>query len=100
MATATARRPRDPCRDIGSAPSAIAADEMGLAKVTVPVLVVSGAEDRLFLPPTPRRQAGAFSGSRDVTAVELPRTGHAVTLGRSAPGFTRVVARWLGHRGF
>ena len=38
--------------------------------------------------------------SSDVSLIQLPNTGHALTLERSAPTFTADISRWLAARGF
>jgi hypothetical protein len=40
-----------------------------------------------------------FTGSSDVKSVLLPDTGHALTLGHSAPQFRDQMAQWLGAHG-
>lgn len=97
---ATELRTRDPCGDTGSVLQAEAADYANLSHVSVPVLLMEGANDALFPPPSQQQQAGLFTGSRDVTQITLPDTGHAIALGRTAPQFRSAVADWLLKRGF
>ncbi len=95
------RHNRDPCGDLLSALQALAVDQLGTRLgITSPVLVISGADDALFTPPTNRLQAAtAYPRSPDVQLVELPRTGHAVTLGRSHEAFRAAMDRWLAKHG-
>jgi pimeloyl-ACP methyl ester carboxylesterase len=96
----TALRTRDPCGDTGSALSTALVNALDLFRVKVPVLLVGGANDALFPPPAQQLQRLLFTGSKDVTQITLPDTGHAVTLGRTAPLFRSTVARWLCARGY
>ena len=64
------------------------------------MLVISGADDALFSPPTNTLQAArSYPGSPSVSLVELPDTGHAVTLGRTHEAFRAAMARWLTAQG-
>ena len=73
---------------------------MGLGEIHVPVLLVLGAMDPVFTHDGFNQQARYFTGSRDVTAVLMPGTGHFEMLDRNAPRFRALVADWLGTRGF
>ena len=96
-----ARRNRDPCGDLLSALQALAVDQVATrTSITAPVLVISGSNDALFTPPTNALQANtAYPRSREVRLVELPRTGHAVTLGRTHEDFRRSMDEWLRDQG-
>lgn len=94
------QRTRDPCGDLGSVPGAIVADQEGNGKITSPVLVLIGAEDAIFPPPAGEQQAMRYTGSDDVDYVELPGTGHALTLGRTHEAFRLAMDRWLDDHGF
>jgi pimeloyl-ACP methyl ester carboxylesterase len=95
-----ARRNRDPCGDLTNALQGVTANHLLTATITVPVLVISGGNDALFSPPTNQAQAAtAYLSSPDVTLVELPGTGHAVTLGRTHEAFRVAMHRWLRARG-
>jgi len=91
------RHNRDTCGDLLSALQALAVDQVGTrVGITVPVLVISGTQDALFLPLTSQLQAStAYPRSPHVDRVELPGTGHAVTLGRSHEAFRTSMDRWL-----
>ncbi|GAA5163005.1 alpha/beta hydrolase [Pseudonocardia eucalypti] len=99
---ATANRVKNPCGRIGSVAATVASDVALLAAVHVPVLLVYGQNDALFQDNAvgTRRQKAHFVGSGDVTDVFLPGTGHAQTLGRSAPKMRAAVSDWLAARGF
>jgi pimeloyl-ACP methyl ester carboxylesterase len=96
VAAVTAMRNPEPCGDDASLLSAIATDVRAVPSITVPVLLLIGDHDAVFPPLESQRRL--FAGSRDVTAVTIPDTGHAVTVERSA-GVTRdAVISWLcGH---
>jgi pimeloyl-ACP methyl ester carboxylesterase len=90
----------DPCGDDNSIVAAINEDHLMVPTITVPVLLVFGANDALFPPPAGTEQEAQFLGSSDVSLLQLPNTGHALTLERSAPTFTADISRWLAARGF
>ncbi|MBA2347063.1 MAG: alpha/beta hydrolase [Solirubrobacterales bacterium] len=94
------RRAPDPCQDTGSAPQAIVIDALQNLQLKIPVLILSGEQDALFPPPAGALEKALFAGNPDLTQVNLPGTGHAVTLGRSAPQFRTVLGDWLKDRGF
>lgn len=94
----TQLRSRDPCGETGSAASTGMVDNARTREVTVPVLLVDGDHDAYFPPPAADMEKLQFSGSHDVTAVTLAATGHALTLGRTAPVFAATVADWLNRR--
>jgi pimeloyl-ACP methyl ester carboxylesterase len=76
----------------------IATDPVELRAVTVPVLLVYGADDALLDPALAPVQASHF-GSSDVRTLILPDTGHLLMLERTAPVFRRDLSTWLrAHR--
>jgi pimeloyl-ACP methyl ester carboxylesterase len=93
VADATVHRPPDACGGLLNSAADLATDAALLGSVKVPVLVLGGAEDAFF--PDPQSQAKLFSGSQDVTAASLPDTGHAITLGYSAPAVRGEIGGWL-----
>jgi pimeloyl-ACP methyl ester carboxylesterase len=97
---ATRLRKADPCGDDSSIPAAVATDSREVASIQVPVLLAIGADDAMFPPPAQDRQRGLFTGSRDVTAITVQDTGHALSLERSAPYTRDAVAAWLCKRSF
>jgi len=97
---ATAMRNPDPCGDDGSIPTEIFVDHLQVSSIKLPVLLVMGAEDAIFPPPSLEHQKSLYTGTGDLTAVSVPDTGHAVTLEASAPSTRDTVASWLCARGF
>src|SRR5256885_15381973 len=95
-----AARNRDPCGDTLSIPNAIAADNVGLRTIAVPLLLLAGRNDALFPPAGVDQQKGMFTGSGDVTEVLMDKTGHAITLERTAAAVRDAIAAWLSKRGF
>jgi pimeloyl-ACP methyl ester carboxylesterase len=93
VADAVAHRPRDSCGGLLNSPVDVIADAALLSTIRVPVLVIAGEQDAFF--PNPELQAKLFGGSTDVQATTVPETGHAITLGYSAPGFRALMAEWL-----
>jgi pimeloyl-ACP methyl ester carboxylesterase len=100
VTAATAMRNLDPCGDIESLGQTSPVDHAMLPTISVPVLLVYGANDALFPPPAGSQQQAQFAGSKDVSLVQIPDTGHAVTLERSAPTLVGDVSQWLAGRGF
>jgi pimeloyl-ACP methyl ester carboxylesterase len=72
----------------------IVSDPVQLHSVTVPVLLVYGADDALLDPSTAELQASHF-GSSDIGIVVLPHTAHLLTLERTAPAFRSIMSSWL-----
>ncbi|WP_241004406.1 alpha/beta fold hydrolase [Conexibacter sp. SYSU D00693] len=93
---ALAKHNLDPCGDLLNALQALLFDQLGTRSIKAPVLVVSGADDALFAPPTNRLQALlSYIQAERTELVELPSTGHAVTLGRTHEQFRQAMDRWL-----
>jgi pimeloyl-ACP methyl ester carboxylesterase len=100
VGAATRLRHPDPCGDDASIPAGILLDALEVPSIDIPVLLVFGDNDAIFPPPALERQKGMYRGSRDLTGLTIPDTGHALSLERSAP-FTRdVVSSWLCQRHF
>lgn len=80
--------------DPGNAPAS------RLARVTVPVLVVFGADDtQLWSRQGEDEQAANFLGSRDKTTAYIPGASHFPMFEKSAPQFVHVMSSWLtAHR--
>jgi pimeloyl-ACP methyl ester carboxylesterase len=91
-------RSLDPCGELASSVPATAVNLARLKEITVPVLMVYGRNDPTIRAGAPEQQPGRFTGTRDVTTVFLPDTGHFFMLGATAPRFRDVVAGWLGAR--
>jgi pimeloyl-ACP methyl ester carboxylesterase len=100
VAAANALRNPDPCGDDESALQTLIIDQLLLATIRVPVLLLYGADDALFPPPAGTLQRLHFLGTNDVTLTQLPDTGHAVTLERSHLSLVADVSAWLSGRGF
>lgn len=99
-AAVLARRNLDPCGDLLSALGALLSDQLRTLLIRVPVLVIGGADDALFTPPTDALQAlRSYPFSSDVELVRLPETGHAVTLGRTHEQFRAAMDAWLTAHG-
>jgi pimeloyl-ACP methyl ester carboxylesterase len=95
-----AGRPPDACGDSASVPGAVGSNRVGVAKVTVPVLLALGDHDSLFPPPAGDDQKALFTGTKDIRLVTLPHTGNATSLERTAPAFRATVDGWLRANGF
>jgi pimeloyl-ACP methyl ester carboxylesterase len=100
VADVVARHAPDPCMDTGSALQSVVIDALSANSIKVPVLIVNGQNDALFPPPAGQLEQLLFSGNPDVKQVTLPATGHAVTLGRTAPQYRATVGAWLRGHGF
>jgi pimeloyl-ACP methyl ester carboxylesterase len=107
IAGAIASRLRNPCGLIPTTATTATLNfagattgTMGLGEIHVPVLLVLGALDPVFTHDGFEQQARYYTGSRDVTAALMPGTGHFETLDGNAPRFRKLVADWLGTRGF
>jgi pimeloyl-ACP methyl ester carboxylesterase len=95
VADVTKNRPPDSCAGLMYVPSNMASDAAFLSDVEIPVLLITGDSDAFF--DDPNHEAHLFSGSKDVTAVLMKDTGHAITLGHTAAAFRDQMADWL-HR--
>ena len=100
VSAATSMRNPDPCGDDESLGQTSAVDHAMLPTITKPVLLVYGENDALFPPPAGSQQRAQFTGSSDVSLIQLADTGHAVTLERSATTLVADTAGWLSARGF
>jgi alpha-beta hydrolase superfamily lysophospholipase len=97
---AYATRPPDPCGEPVSFPQAVLADVAGTPRIRVPVLLVHGTEDALFLPLAWSAQAVGYPAAASVTRVEIEGAGHYLPLERSHPDVTAALSRWLTEQGF
>jgi pimeloyl-ACP methyl ester carboxylesterase len=95
-----AMHPVNPCGDVTSAVAALVADRRTLPTVRIPVLFALASNDVLFMPPAAGGEGAEFSGSSALTRMTFPDTGHAFTLGRSAPTVTAMIGAWLKRYGF
>jgi pimeloyl-ACP methyl ester carboxylesterase len=96
----TALRNRDPCGDTLSLLTALLRQKSALPKIRVPVLVICGKNDALFVRRGCEAQKLFYSGSRSASLALVPRAGHAPMLERTAPIFQAKVSRWLKKRRF
>jgi len=85
-----------PCGVMASEPMAILRDLTRISGVDVPVFLVFGAHD--VLRQNVERYPLLFTGSRDVTSVTLPDSGHFVTIDADAAQARDAVATWLDHQ--
>lgn len=92
-ADVSAHRPPDSCAGLMYVPSNIGSDSAFLNEIRIPVLLITGDSDAFF--DDPSQEAQLFSSSLDVTPVLLKDTGHAITLGHSAPQFRDQMDQWL-----
>jgi pimeloyl-ACP methyl ester carboxylesterase len=97
--TVLAMRNPDPCGDINSALNMISWNVMGLGRYTGPVLLVYGNQDALFPPPAGSSQEAMFGNASSKTLEQFDGTGHALTVGRTAPQVFAGVLNWLESQG-
>jgi pimeloyl-ACP methyl ester carboxylesterase len=100
LAELVAHEERGPCGVGGAVAQEAVARELARRRIDVPVLVVQGAHDRLFVPGSGPRAAAAFVASPDVTYVEMAGSGHVLTIEREAPVLHGRLHAWLSDRGF
>jgi pimeloyl-ACP methyl ester carboxylesterase len=96
---AKAMRERSPCGDLQSAVSSALFEPSNYGEIKTPVLLIFARQDKVFPPPSGERHRDQFTGSDDVTLVELDDTGHTLMLQRTAPEFRRRLSDWLRARG-
>jgi pimeloyl-ACP methyl ester carboxylesterase len=97
---ATRLRNRNPCGLIRSAPNGVWVDLARAREITVPVLIVFGAEDTLvWSRDGERAQEQNYPASHDRTTVFVPAAGHFPMLERTAPVFRKALAAWLKRHG-
>jgi pimeloyl-ACP methyl ester carboxylesterase len=93
-------RERSPCGDLQSTIPGAAVEPANYREITVPVLLVFARQDAVFPPPAGERHRDQFTGSNDVTLIEIDDAGHSLMLQRTAPEFRRRLSDWLRARGF
>ena len=91
---------REPCGEGASLAAMLAADRLYLGDITIPVLLVFADHDALFPPPDGEREKALYTGSQDVTLIQVANTGHGLPLERTAPIMRAALADWLSARGF
>lgn len=93
-------RERTPCGEIVSLFPSAARALSGYGSIHAPALLVFGTDDAIFPPPAGWRHRQLFTGSDDVTLVELEDAGHTMMLEPAAPAYRRAVSEWLRSHGF
>jgi pimeloyl-ACP methyl ester carboxylesterase len=91
---------REPCGEGLSLAATLVADRLFLGDITVPVLLAFGKQDAIFPPPDGELQKALYTGSKDVTLLQVNNTGHALQLERTAPASRAAISDWLRARGF
>jgi pimeloyl-ACP methyl ester carboxylesterase len=66
-----------------------------IGSITAPLLVVLAGNDVLFPPAGADAEMSLFAAAQDRTLRIVPGAGHALTLHRSSPSTTALVASWL-----
>jgi pimeloyl-ACP methyl ester carboxylesterase len=66
-----------------------------IGAITAPLLMVFGENDVLFPPAGADAEMALFAADQDRTLHVVPGAGHALTLHRSSPATTAVIASWL-----
>lgn len=89
----------DPCGDLLSFQDGIAANAVGVSMTTVPVLIIAGAEDKLFPPPALEVQARRYVSSPEVTYELLDETAHGFAYEATHLDSVNLVDTWLNERG-
>ena len=92
-------RERSPCGDINSSVPASFTEPPQYNRITTPVLMLFGRQDKLFPPPAGERHRQFFTGSSDVMLHEF-EGGHTLMLQRTAPEVRAKLSAWLQARGF
>jgi pimeloyl-ACP methyl ester carboxylesterase len=85
----------DPCGQARSIPPGIFSDEVNLARIDVPVLLVFGDKDAIFSPDAAKQQASRYLGSPEVTLEMIPNTSHFPMLEATLPTTIAAVDKWL-----
>jgi pimeloyl-ACP methyl ester carboxylesterase len=89
----TEHRTKDACAGLRNSGQAIVGNGIRNNTITVPVLLLAGANDKFFA--NIGLQAVTYSQSHKVTVTTVPETGHAVAFSRNAPIFQDDMDRWL-----
>jgi pimeloyl-ACP methyl ester carboxylesterase len=93
-------RERSPCGDINSSVPAAFTEPGQYNRITSPVVMLFGNQDKLFPRPAGQNHRTLFTGSSDVTLHEIEGAGHTLMLQRTAPEFREKLSAWLRARGF
>ncbi|MBW0113332.1 alpha/beta hydrolase [Pseudonocardia sp. KRD-182] len=89
----------DPCGQLASIPAAVAADVVGLGLIDVPVLVVFGDADSVFLPPAAAQQSLRYLGSPEVSTVTIADASHFPLVEANHLDAVAALDEWLDRNG-
>jgi len=95
----TAKRNRDPCSDNATLVRMAAANVAGVGSIQVPILLLFGEADAVFVSTAAEVQAGLFRSSSSVERRTFPVAGHALVLERAALQVQSAAATWLEQKG-
>jgi pimeloyl-ACP methyl ester carboxylesterase len=94
-------RRRTPCGELNSDLTISVFDNLHLADVHIPVLLLYGEQDQLFPYAGAQAQPDHYSGTKDLTFMGFPGGGHQFFLDRHVAAQARaVMSSWLAARGF
>jgi pimeloyl-ACP methyl ester carboxylesterase len=96
---ATALRELNPCGDFMSILSAIPLDTLLVAKIDVPVLIMSGTKDLVFDPARVKLQSALFRGSPKVTTKIVTGATHGITVEPTRTVIISTMDAWLDENG-
>lgn len=96
---AIALRELNPCGDMFSGVVAVPISLLNLSRIAVPVLVMTGTDDRVFDVNRVRLQAALFSGSNSLTLRVVDGATHGFTLEPTVSQFVTEADAWLGQQG-
>ena len=85
----------NPCGDMVPFGTASVVNAALVGLITVPVLLVSGAADKLFPPAAAQRQVLLYTGSPEVTLQTIDHTAHSLSLEKTRKTLASVVRSWL-----
>ncbi|WP_067680383.1 alpha/beta hydrolase [Nocardia miyunensis] len=100
FAAATPLRQLNPCGDMISLTEATLIDPVRLGAIHIPVLTLTGTEDRVFDVNRARYQGKLFTGSPDVTSDIVNGATHGLTMEPTATQFRNALDPWLRTHGF
>jgi pimeloyl-ACP methyl ester carboxylesterase len=91
----------EPCGDVLSAAATLVISNAIGGTLTGPVLLISGEDDALFTPTGVMLQGEKLFATNDTVTTELiADTGHALTIGLSAPTVVNALEGWLSTNDF
>ncbi|WP_147471560.1 alpha/beta hydrolase [Nocardia stercoris] len=100
LAAALPLRAINPCGDMTSLVEATLIDPARLGSIHVPVLVLTGSQDRVFDVNRARFQGNLFTGTSDVTTDVVDGATHGLTLEPTAAQVRDDLDGWLDSHGF